>query len=1100
MRTEAPTRELQQLDVEQLMPTLPTSRYAPVHVLLVTEGTYPCYPGGVSNWCDLLVRGTPEVDFTLLSLTGSLHPELTFSLPSNVRACHRIPLWGTRDALEARDDLSFRDIHERKARTNDSAIAKHFLPAFAGFLHSIINTHPSAGSASSGGPRLARSDQRAPRGLDGMLRGSDIKALRNPNILSHLLRMHGFFLEHDFDTCLRSRLVWECFVETSQHGFPAAAKESGYPGARLRLADLTDAMGLLQRWLIPISVPLPKADVMHATGGGLSALTAAVAAQQHGAGFLLTEHGLYLRERYLAEAEFPSPFFVKLFSLRFIQAVTELAYAMADQISPGSNHNQRWELKSGASPARLRTIYNGVDPATVQPAPKPDSTPRVVWVGRITPIKDLFTLLRAAAIVCRARPEVEFCLYGTAAAGEKGYERACLALRAELGLESSVRFPGHAPTVEGAFNTGDIVVLSSISEGFPYAVVEAMLCARPVVATAVGGVPEAVEGCGLTVEPRNPEQMAAALLELLADPDRAKALGIAGRERAARDFNLEQCKVAYLEAYERLAEAPLEPVPVAVAPGHDTSSLPAPEPKAAAVALAALLEELAVRLQAPVDALEVAALLESIAITDEVAATRYGAPDTFALADTVMSLARARGVGSEPQPAQAQPEASWRQVMRDYARGPTSMLPVVVLLLIVEAYRRLGHWSEADLLVFISAVSASLVVTNGFVQAASRRGAIYLSRGLIRTAQAFLLRVMTAGALCVAAVALGTFVVSNAFGLMSPAQELIFVLTFIALGSIWLIAGVLAIVEAPAAVGLGLGAGLATAVVVDQTVARFSPNPITAATLAGLAVTMAILLRAVRRALGRIAGSQAAVPKLAPVGYLVHEAAPYFGYGLLYMVFVLLPHALGWLAAALRGTTQSNDFAALEVGMTIALLPIIVASGVPEHAAREFWSRARAGLISAYGESRWMFAHTLGRFYRQHLAYYLLALAGVSLVVVLTFQVLLQAHVLGHWLRISDVGRAQHVFWVGLGGYGLLGCGLFNCLFIVTLGRAGRAIRAVAVGMAVSLAVGLPLALAFDPSFAVAGFLAGSAAFLVTTSWETAIFLRAADYYFYAAN
>ena len=269
--------------------------------------------------------------------------------------------------------------------------------------------------------------------------------------------------------------------------------------------------------------------------------------------FLLTEHGIYLRERYLAESNSPSSLFLKMFSLGFVRRVTELSYLVADQISPGSNYNQRWELRNGAQPAQLRTIYNGVDPASCRPLPKPEDKPIVVWMGRITPIKDVMTLLRAAALVCEQHPEVEFRLYGTAPKGDEAYYQACVGLRAELGVdENRVKFCGYAASAEDAFNQADVVVLSSISEGFPYTVVEAMLCARPVVATAVGGVAEAVEGCGLTVEPRNPQAMAAALISLIEDPARCKQLGQAARRKAEQEFTLAQCAGEYRESYARL--------------------------------------------------------------------------------------------------------------------------------------------------------------------------------------------------------------------------------------------------------------------------------------------------------------------------------------------------------------------------------------------------------------------------------------------------------------------------------------------------------------------------------------------------------------------
>jgi glycosyltransferase involved in cell wall biosynthesis len=313
-------------------------------------------------------------------------------------------------------------------------------------------------------------------------------------------------------------------------------------------------MTRLSRWLIPIATPVPRVDVVHAISAGLPSLPALAAKMEHSIPFMLSEHGIYLRERYLFEAEEANSLFVKLFSLRFARRITEVSYAFADQISPVCNYNQRWELRGGAAPERLRTIYNGVDPEIFTPAPRADDArPVVAWVGRITPVKDVVTLIEAAALVHKARPDIEFRLYGTVPPGDETYYQRCVTLRAELGIENVVTFSGFAPSPEIAFNDADVVVLSSISEALPYSVLEAMLCAKPVVATAVGGVAEALEGCGVTVEPRHPEPMAQAILELMNDPSRRATLGRKARDKAKRDFNLRESAATYDLSYRRLA-------------------------------------------------------------------------------------------------------------------------------------------------------------------------------------------------------------------------------------------------------------------------------------------------------------------------------------------------------------------------------------------------------------------------------------------------------------------------------------------------------------------------------------------------------------------
>lgn len=488
---------------------------------MLTEGSYPFYGGGVAVWCDRLIRDLPQVRFTVLSLVGTPEVAVQYEIPDNVDDVICLPLWGVREVLESRERLSLRTIRARRSRTSEAAVRDGFVPSLRRFLEALFADEPD---------------------LDGFGRSIQL--------------MYRFFAERDFDRAVRSRAAWQCFADTASAGFRDAATSCAYPEAQFSLADLTEGMAWLTRWLMPIAFPLPAAGVVHAVSAGLCSIPAVAAKLETGTPFLLTEHGVYLRERYLLDGNESKSFFMKLLVLRFARRITELSYALADQVSPGSNYNQRWERRCGALPARLKTIYNGVDPSSFIPAPRPEGEPTTIaWVGRITPIKDLLTLIRAAAMVCAARPDVRFRLYGSVPKGDEPYFEKCCELRSELGVEDAVQFSGYAPSAAVAFNEADIVVLSSISEGFPYSVVEAMLSGRPMVATAVGGVPEAIEGCGIAVEPRNPAALADAILELVDDRERRVRLGAAARVKAESKFNLAQCSRAYDESYRALADA-----------------------------------------------------------------------------------------------------------------------------------------------------------------------------------------------------------------------------------------------------------------------------------------------------------------------------------------------------------------------------------------------------------------------------------------------------------------------------------------------------------------------------------------------------------------
>lgn len=491
----------------------------PLTVCLVNEGSYPHYKGGVSTWCDMLVRGLPEVNFVLISLVADPSAQPVFDLPDNVVGLIPVALWGTGAVLELQRDLSLGQVLRRKLSAPQKLIEERFIPLFGEFVDALWT--------------------------------DEIAPLR----LAYNLRfMAAYFQIYDYDTTMRSRMVWDCFREHSIAGYQRGQGSLSAPQP-VSLFSITNVMRLLYRWLTVLTITIPAVDVVHAAAAGLCSMFGIVASRNPRTAFLLTEHGVYLRERLLALARTEDSHFEQTFQARFAQRITEASYVCAHKIAPGSNYNHRWEIHNGALADAIQTIYNGPDPQQFTPTTqnKPaDAPPVIVWLGRIDPLKDLETLIRAAAIVCDERPDTKFILYGKPPKGNEWYYEKCLDMRERLKLQENVIFAGFAASAAAAYNEGDFVILSSISEGFPYSVVEAMMCGRTVVGTDVGGVSEALEGCGLVVEPRNPADMARACLELIRDPELTRELGRKAREKALNQFSLQQCNAGYLTTYQRL--------------------------------------------------------------------------------------------------------------------------------------------------------------------------------------------------------------------------------------------------------------------------------------------------------------------------------------------------------------------------------------------------------------------------------------------------------------------------------------------------------------------------------------------------------------------
>lgn len=156
----------------------------------------------------------------------------------------------------------------------------------------------------------------------------------------------------------------------------------------------------------------------------------------------------------------------------------------------------------------------------------PADAPLVGVVGRLVPIKDLPTFLEAARRVRQEVPRARFVVVGD------GVERAALEDRCRrLGMDRAVRFLGWMSDMRDVYGDLDLVVNSSLSEGTPVALIEALAAGRPVVATRVGGTPDLLENgrFGRLVAPVDPEALARAIVETLRAPDEARARAESGR-------------------------------------------------------------------------------------------------------------------------------------------------------------------------------------------------------------------------------------------------------------------------------------------------------------------------------------------------------------------------------------------------------------------------------------------------------------------------------------------------------------------------------------------------------------------------------------------
>jgi len=241
--------------------------------------------------------------------------------------------------------------------------------------------------------------------------------------------------------------------------------------------------------------------------------------------------------------------------MRVYKAVNKLLMRRFSRIAVVSEALRRELLQSGIRGSKLVNIPNGV--ALEDAAPGARARVReslgidadeevVITVGRLSPEKNHARLLAAARKVAEARPRSRFLIVGA------GPLRAGLEAAAKsAGLGARAAFLGERRDVRDLLAAADVFILPSLKEGLPLALLEAMACRKPVIASAVGEIPAIVAhgASGLLIDPSDASALADAIVRVLANPSAAAELAAAGYRRVRDGFSAEAMVRRYLELY-----------------------------------------------------------------------------------------------------------------------------------------------------------------------------------------------------------------------------------------------------------------------------------------------------------------------------------------------------------------------------------------------------------------------------------------------------------------------------------------------------------------------------------------------------------------------
>lgn len=511
------------------------------HVCLLLEGTYPYVPGGVSSWVHDLVGGLPDLSFALLHIGAQrgTYGASRYTLPGNVTELSEVycqvegpgPLDpAAREALQRRIRIARRNTHTRSSSRTLEALCRLHL------------------------------DDRVDDDLLVDLAQADLSVFE---------LLHG-----DASFVAISELYQRLAPETSFLDFFWHFRAMHVPLVRL------------------LAAPLPDSHIYHSVSTGYAGFLGAIASVRTNRPFLLTEHGIYARERDMelsratwirdgdhGDPRIPNarPSQLRRFWSRFFAALSRVSYHRASSIVTLSEVNRKKQLCDGAPESKTLIIPNGVDvephrntlpsggPSDAVRATGPETEAvsgdvrrggsqsgqrgqsgqtraerplRVGFVGRVVPIKDVVTFIKACDLAMRS-VSLDVRIVGPTDE-EPSYVQRCTALVTILEREDEIRFVGPQPTAE-LYGDLDVVVLTSFSEGQPLVILEAHAAGIPVIATDVGACRELLEGCsehdralgpsGIVTRVGNAAQTAAALVELAESVALRHDMGDAGRVR-----------------------------------------------------------------------------------------------------------------------------------------------------------------------------------------------------------------------------------------------------------------------------------------------------------------------------------------------------------------------------------------------------------------------------------------------------------------------------------------------------------------------------------------------------------------------------------------
>lgn len=469
-----------------------------MRICLLAEGSYPYVVGGVSSWVQMLMEGLPEHEFIIYSI-----------------------------GAEAKDRGKFK----YKFPKNLVGIQEEFLDDILGL--------------------------KAKGMKEGILGASEREALYD--LVTGEKEIPFVDLVEIFYYGRKKRGLLDIFMSSDFFDIIQRVYEEKY-----RYLPFTEFFWTLRSMLLPLffllQQDLPRADVYHSVATGYCGIIGGMAATVYRKPFMITEHGIYSREREaeIIKSDWAKGDFKSVW-IRYFYSLARLAYASADHVYTLFERNAEIERDLGCNPEKIGVVPNGIHMerfAGISELQEHEGPFTVGAVVRVVPIKDIVTLLRAFFLMKQKIQDARLFIMGQYEEDPEYYALCQQTIRMldlrDVTFTGSVNVAEYLPKM-------DLLMLTSISEGQPLAVLEGFAARRPFVTTDVGCCRELIYGdrgddlgdAGIVVPPMDFEGMAEAMIRLARDFPLRRRMGNIGYERVKKFYTYEAFMDSYREIYRQ---------------------------------------------------------------------------------------------------------------------------------------------------------------------------------------------------------------------------------------------------------------------------------------------------------------------------------------------------------------------------------------------------------------------------------------------------------------------------------------------------------------------------------------------------------------------